>query len=804
MMRHEIRMNKDYARLIRFDNNKQDEKDDEIIRDKMYSTNSITQMYKDINEQETELLPLNCRYKETAPDENKFFIIEEPPRIRTTIFDISFEREIENLRLSNKLEEYGYTNFIEHNKKPYKLRLSYPYIIYMFTISHNNIIDVKLFFRLSPITSKYDYLLIPNLCNLSESYSVCIGEGNKVIGETISEKIEYYISLFWSTPFNFDYTMQYKKYNKISGVDNFLTWAYNTKINPMFIFNIPWINYSTIKKQIDLFGSNIWNNNSLYKNILSIFQDEHIVVKKNKPMINNSFNSLHFGNNLVSVGDKLTFKNKDLYVKDFSKDFSSRYNYINIESEDGEVVRQYKITNEFKRFIVDQLDKTDVIESIEIADGTLVKVNDILKLENKTFKTVSKIRKCIDGNFEILMDNRFYLAKNCKATLFDKENIEYNGLILKQGERYDIFPNNCCNRSFSLKDCILENVEFVYGNIIILFVNDSKNYLRVDLNDDSYKIVKSNELEKLPPIYRIGLSLIYNEESYKTNNGIVSSNAIDNNINQEDFINYCMKDNSSFSIKSFDLDINFDIGDKVVVPDWSNPVSMLKIKTITNFRIEHNVFIIEVSDGSNNKQDVPYAFLDAKKINIGDVRKISTSYKNVRSGMKVKAINKGIKNFPKKDTNIIIGFITDTGGNEPLVLCSNCCTIWFNDLRNFDLISKSDKRWNKLKHSEIDVSKIKLQDGDIFIDYYYSSKCIMHYNSYQDTVYSPINYLYNRNSTYYNQSKFRIREFIRYVGILSPRKHLTVEDSIVYGNHNLHNLVITDNINFGIMFNIGG
>ena len=118
MIRQEIRMNNEFARLIRFDNNKQDEKDDEIIRDKLYSTSQITKMYKDRTKQETELLPLNCRYKETLPNENKFIIIEEPPRIRTTIFDIPFERELEYLRLSGKLEEYGYTNFIEDNTRP--------------------------------------------------------------------------------------------------------------------------------------------------------------------------------------------------------------------------------------------------------------------------------------------------------------------------------------------------------------------------------------------------------------------------------------------------------------------------------------------------------------------------------------------------------------------------------------------------------------------------------------------------------------------------------------------------------------
>jgi hypothetical protein len=81
--------------------------------------------------------------------------------------------------------------------------------------------------------------------------------------------------------------------------------------------------------------------------------------------------------------------------------------------------------------------------------------------------------------------------------------------------------------------------------------------------------------------------------------------------------------------------------------------------------------------------------------------------------MKIKANKIKIQNFPKKDVNMIIGFIIDNN-IEPLVLCSNGCTLFYSDvINNFEIIDKKSKKWNKLKINPIDMNKIKLQPGDI-------------------------------------------------------------------------------------------
>ena len=70
--------------------------------------------------------------------------------------------------------------------------------------------------------------------------------------------------------------------------------------------------------------------------------------------------------------------------------------------------------------------------------------------------------------------------------------------------------------------------------------------------------------------------------------------------------------------------------------------------------------------------------------------------------------------FPKKDCNIIIGFLYDTGGPEPLVLCSNGCTLWYSDaVTKFKQIPIKDKKWETLKHAPINPGKMRVQSGDI-------------------------------------------------------------------------------------------
>ena len=151
---------------------------------------------------------------------------------------------------------------------------------------------------------------------------------------------------------------------------------------------------------------------------------------------------------------------------------------------------------------------------------------------------------------------------------------------------------------------------------------------------------------------------------------------------------------------------------------------MFVARTITNFirRIDGDDFNldIELTDKDGQIGHIPFIGYRGTHqysrymVNIGAIRKIEPMYNNIVAGTKIKSKTPNISFFPKKDINIIIGFLTDTGC-EPLALCSNGCTLWANDLEpNFELIQKTSKLWKQREHVPmIGQDKLTYQNGDI-------------------------------------------------------------------------------------------
>jgi len=142
-------------------------------------------------------------------------------------------------------------------------------------------------------------------------------------------------------------------------------------------------------------------------------------------------------------------------------------------------------------------------------------------------------------------------------------------------------------------------------------------------------------------------------------------------------------------------------------------------KTITGFKSElqektnSSIISFVLSDKMGNLEVVPF-ITENGKIAAGRVRKIVAEMNGIKSGTKIVAKETSIYCFPKKDANIIVGFLSDTAANEPLVLCSNGLTLWLSDLEKFDLIPFTSRKWKTLEHAPIvDQYSIKLQPGDV-------------------------------------------------------------------------------------------
>jgi hypothetical protein len=141
---------------------------------------------------------------------------------------------------------------------------------------------------------------------------------------------------------------------------------------------------------------------------------------------------------------------------------------------------------------------------------------------------------------------------------------------------------------------------------------------------------------------------------------------------------------------------------------------MLRVKTIVGIVKDDSGNIDFVLEDKNKNVTTTRYVSEYVNVRIGTVRNVVNEYEGLKSGMKIIAKESGISGFLKKNVNIIVGFIIDSGAKEPFVLCSNCMTLWYSDvIEKFNIIEKTDSTWQKMPHSPIDITKIKIQTGDI-------------------------------------------------------------------------------------------
>lgn len=742
---NEIRIDEQFTSLVTPQKAKDRNTDNiPMIRKHIKSTESFLNGIKKSFLKNDDILPLNCRYSKYLRDDSKFFIIEDGPHLRTINADLYMESTIEKLKLKGQLDEFGFTNFLKENKQPYKFILSFPYIVYLIKLSSSNYVqEFKIFFRLSPLTGRSDYLLKANLPNIDRYQKVCLGNKNKESSRnlTINETCEYVIHMFWSSIFNEDYNYNLIEYgNKVSEVGDYLTWMYYTKKDPMFIFDVTWISYkNTIGKEIynmtnvcDEF-SQLFNFKTLENSLIKIQKNEEI--KNEEISYENLCESITFSNGILSVGDSFIFEDEEgveVFINSFiGHKRSNLPTHIEVETTNQEILT-IKLDLATRNSIDMQLMKRNYIESTKLKNKVIVKIGDIIKVNFpfKLYKMVERIRKARDGKIEIILNGDNYLAENLEAEIFDIFHPKYNEISLKPNETYIL--EDLCHVSSNTVVLVntYEKVKFLKvnvntkGELNFVFKNvTAKVIIHVPIGKtNDQKIHEMLNINLAPEIFRLGSQLFsnFNQTILMSETGYLADadNYLKNKITIEKVFNFCMSSSKeSLKISSFDNEINFEIGDKVVVTDWKDPINMLMIHTIESFYYNKEKDAIEIclKDKDGKIKSVQYIKKEGIIIyvNIGAIRKIQTKYEGITSGTKIRAIKSGISNFPKKDVNIIIGFLTDTGA-EPLVLCSNCCTIWYSDLIiNFELIQRSSVKWGKFKHTPIIISKIKYQCGDI-------------------------------------------------------------------------------------------
>jgi len=644
------------------------------------------------------VLPQGCRFIKKFPSGRSLIVIEEPPMMRTLFTNISLEADLIRLEKLGKLDEFGYRDLLNEFDKgnirqPYKFIVSLPYIVYLIMIdSPKYFRGLRVFYRKNPISSLNDYLLRCNLLNIDSDNGVCLGDGD-TSGKNMSETVSNTITAFWSTIFNYGLTGSFRYYEgKIPEVSDFLSWQYYSLKDPLFVFSIDWIPIErTLGQEIE--GLNARDSYSSRSSRVSFSFD----VLKNAavgPYLNSEeeqvescCESVIIDERVFSIGDEIILDDHIYSIVDFRVSRGA-LNYrspetVVLENENGTIEKRIR-----DKSVVEAFKKTkfnNEIDSYTLQNGVEIRAGDILQLTNPLaknyFRKVIKIRNARDEHIEVQLGRDFYFADKLVASKLTNilvlDNVE-----LTKGKDYTLCTNST--------GVFLKANKYVFsgfdtndeGSLYVKFGIPNRSndaiYTSTEEFNHSYSLLESSTLVSYP-VFRIFNKIFSNSDSglfISKGKGVISIGRGDVEFKFDSKLAASLVTNEGFNIPSFDIDLDFRLGDKVIVVDWSNPFDMLVIRTITEFKIERNALLIGLKDDVGNTMYHKYIDFRNGEILIGTMRKVVEEYNGLKRGMKLKAQLSGVYGFPKKDINEICAFITDTGTGTPLMLCSNLQTLW--------------------------------------------------------------------------------------------------------------------------------
>ena len=759
----EIRINPKYTQYYMSDFPNQDRKEDAkpvIVKRTLFTSEYMKKLTGKIQQG---ILPPNCRYIEET-NRGHLVIIEEPPAIRSVKVQKYFEYEVSDLRNAGVLEEFGYKNFKWDKTDPQTFTLAFPYVVFLLSFEKLRLIDGRVFLRTQQMRGMADYLLKTPLTNISRNQQVCFGEANRFDTHSLTQSIQNVIMVWWAATFCTDYTYNYDEYRAVgSEFGNFLRWEYLTNQNPLFIYDAKWIKLDRnlgqmldkMREDDHLVGKGVMTYQSIADGVFGPTpsgREEPISkrTRKKAELYHDIANGLYVGEYFLNIGDAFTnARGEYLFIESFIG-FSEGGNikYIMVDKNGKKILM--KLTKKLMNYIaVSNKALRYTNETILPANNLKIKTGDILVFKNSDgsqhYGAVDFIRAGRDGRTEIKVGRDYYIAENIEAEIFAMEKPAMYGFELKQGDRYILirdfrgsspmvsaslvtYDNYSVSNSTSISFRFKNLSEGVKGMTHRLPLSQG-----AEVGGRNQRLFKEEDVRPLPGLFRVGkrvYHLIKGDSARSVSEETLAWEIPDLGIVYES--NYSLRrpykgmiqnliHDNVFRLPGFLLDLEFAVGDKVVVANWEDPYDMLKVKEIAGFSVverggsssSDDLYFI-LSDKNGNLTKIKYIYGYGGNCAIGKVRKITNKWGRVTAGTKIIADAAGYAGFPKKDVNIIIGFIYDTGGDEPLVLCSNGQTLWFNDMmRDFKRVTMKSQQWAKLQHAPIDLSKIKPQAGDL-------------------------------------------------------------------------------------------
>jgi len=733
-----------------------------VMRRRSISTKRFLKRLQRLNTaSDPDILPPSCRYVNQTKN-GTTYVVEEPPSIRTIHSEVHLEGIVEKLSKCGKMDEFGLPlDWLTQNPPPHYFQLSFPYVVHIILLNKQNQRHViRTFLRMTPITSKSDFLFVVPLPNFDQSHTICLGSSTQppeLSRPTAAETIHYTLETFWGNKFNNDYTYNLKKYYNTAYVCDFLTWAYYTHVDPMFIYDVKWkphtqtLGVEITELEESIFGKQDEDINNRYQQFVSLVyaRDTEITTaqkRKNPNARHRICESALFGENYLSIGDDIKIGSDEFYITSFISNGSFSPSMMELEDTDG-VLYEVELDDQMK----DQINK--VLESnylldLTLSSGEVIKPGDLVRLEKPFpgYRRVRRIMKSRDGKLEVQLGGELFFADTVEARKIEVDEFELDGVKLVQKAVYTVSVNN--QHGFPWKEIL--NVTYndikimESGHINGLFTRWDGNEIaqnyevplgHIDNENQGWNVTRSAQFEMVKPdnlmkvpYARLGARVFHEYadelQLWISSSGLVYKPSFCGDTPQGYGVRTStlmdklqVQERKELFVPSFDLNLYFKVGDRVLVSNWSSDLHM-KPRTIIDVDIQNDwvVFLVH-EDTTGDIQSIRYMNTCNGFIKMGSVRQYADEYAGLKVGMKVRCRVAGIPNFPKKDVHEIVGFITDTVG-PPLVLFSNYHTHWLPRVFEwFEIYEKGTVSYNKYLTEAPNLNRIRPQVGDMFVNY---------------------------------------------------------------------------------------
>ncbi len=648
------------------------------------------------------LLPNNCKIIRSN-NLSTLLIIEDKPRMRNVNLHFSFSREEKYIKNIKKLEDYEYYNYMKSYDNT--LYLSFPYVVYFILLSYKSAhinADLYVYYSTKMITSLADRLIMTNLTNIDRGH-VCRGDNdinycNYEYGLDIKQICEHVISTFWGSIFNHDLGNYYESYlynvNKYTKTHGFLEWKYYSENDPQFVLDDN--NWKFDSRNIGNNISRLLGTSRVFSFINNIRTSINYKIIDQKIKSLQSENKIDYKDFILRIGDKIIWNKKEAYIYDilyYNEGGIYKYFikllFLDITLSDLIEINE-NIIKEIKSSFINNK-PINYVDEIEI-NGKLIRVNDIIYYQN-IYRKIIQIRKDIEGLYELLCNKygNFNYLDNIDFNIFDNI-LTLGGKQFKINDEFYAIKNSSFlwSKYKLISFSVNEDYRLLYE--VELLNND---YIEKYFLNSNKLILFDEECIKNYPVLRDGNLIIENSENYIVNIrgfGCVKSNNYRNKYENVEYIlsNILINEGTKLFIPSFDLDLDFNIGDKVIVADWKsrNLKNVLKIREIVSFETisdEKEVLWLNIVVRDNKDiKSIKYINLSLGTINIGLIRKVDQEYNGLKIGDVVEFDKK--YNVPKEfsydEQYLISAFITDIKNpTNPLILLSNGETCWDNNFR---------------------------------------------------------------------------------------------------------------------------